>query len=157
MKKTLLILGGIALVCALLVFRLIFNQQSNFLTERQWFVKSVRYEFSARVDTIWMFNVNAARLRCVLTEGDPQIHREDSLKRQFNEHDMLYLIYKRRGDSITFVLPGHASKVAIGDSLRVSSKRNSIQFFRKGKLVASDSITMVLTGYGTPSFLRKKK
>lgn len=157
MKKTLLILGGIALVCGLLVVRLIFKQQNTFASERDWFVKSLRYEFSAKVDTIWTFNENSARLRCILTAGNPQIDREDSLKMLFKEHDMLYFIFKRKADFITFVLPSQAGKVAIGDSLSVSSRRNRIEFFRDGKQVAVDSFTRVLTGYGTPSFLRGKK
>src|SRR5215208_4736727 len=130
MKKTLLILGGIALLCALLVGRLLFRQRDSFIDERAWFAKAVRYEFSAVVDTVWMLNEHTGRLRCLLTEGDPQIEREDSLKPLFKEHDMLYLIYQRSADSIIFLLPEHADRVEKGDSVRVSSQRNSIQFFR---------------------------
>jgi hypothetical protein len=157
MKKTWLVLGGIALVCGLLVFRVIFLQQSNFMSEREWFVKGVRYEFSARVDTVFMYNENSGRLRCILTAGNPQIDREDSLKTLFKDHDMLYLIYQRDDDSITFIMPNHANHVAKGDSVRVSSQRNYIHFFRNGKPVVTDSLTETLTGYGTPFFLRKKK
>jgi len=156
MKKTLLILGGIALLCALLVVRLLFKQNSGFTGEREWFAKALRYEFSAQVDTVWMFNNNGGRLRCLLTEGDPQIHREDSLKPMFQEHDMLYLIYERSADSIIFILPEHADRVAKGDSVRVSSQRNSIQFFRAGKLTASDSLSDALTGFGRPFFMKRK-
>lgn len=157
MKKALLILGCIGLVCALLVGRLLFKQKSNFSGEREWFAKTLRYEFSARVDSIWMYNEHSGRLRCLLTEGDPQIHREDSLKRMFQEHDMLYLIYKRSNDSITFILPEKANLIAIGDSVRVSSKENAIRFFRDRKLVSSDSLSDVLTGFGRPFFMKSKK
>jgi len=156
MKKALLILFGIGLVCALLVARLLFKQQGNFVGERAWFAKALRYEFSARVDSIWMYNDHAGRFRSLLTEGDPQIHREDSLKRMFQEHDMLYLIYKRSGDSITFILPENANLIAIGDSMRVSSKENAIYFFRDRKLVASDSLSNALTGFGRPFFMKSK-
>ena len=83
MKKTLLILGGIALLCVLLIARLLFVQNSSMTEERAWFAKELQYEFSAQVDSVWMFNENAGRLRCLITSGDPQVHREDSLKKLF--------------------------------------------------------------------------
>jgi hypothetical protein len=156
MKKTLLILGPIALVCALLIVRLFIVQRSGFISEREWFAKEVRYEFSAKVESLWMYNEHSGRLRCLLTEGDPQIHREDSLKKKFKQHDMLYLVYKRSGDSITFILPDHADLVAIGDSVRVSSRENTIRFFRDGKEVEGDKLSEALTGFGRPFFLKRK-
>src|SRR5882672_736137 len=124
MKRTVLILIGIALLMVLLTVRILFRQKSGVADERKWFVKALRYEFSAQVDSVRMFNPNAGRLRCLITTGDPQIYREDSLKRLFKQHDMLYLIFKRSADSITFVLPNHANLVAKGDSVRVSSSGN---------------------------------
>jgi len=156
MKKTLLILGGIGLLCVLLVARLFFRQHSGLETERDWFVKGLRYEFSAEVDSIKMFNKNAGRLWCRVTAGNPQTDREDSLKLLFKEHDMLYLIFRHSGDSITFIAP-NAGQVNKGDSVRVSSEKNSIQFFRDGEPVASDKLSQTLTGFTRPFFLKKKK
>src|SRR5687768_7778105 len=156
MKKALLILGCIGLICMLLVVRLLFKQRSNFTEERAWFAKALRYEFSARVDSVWMYNDHAGRFRCLLTEGDPQIHREDSLKLMFQEHDMLYLIYERSADSIIFILPENANRVAIGDSMRVSSRENTIRFFRDKKFVTGDSLSNALTGFGRPFFMKPK-
>ncbi|MFZ2904757.1 MAG: hypothetical protein WAZ98_01020 [Cyclobacteriaceae bacterium] len=42
MKKTLLILAGIALMCAVLIARLFFKQHNSFVSERKWFAKAVR-------------------------------------------------------------------------------------------------------------------
>src|SRR6185436_11833170 len=141
MKRTVIILACIALLSLILFARLLFKQKSGKTDEREWFVKALGYEFSAQVDCVWMFNANAGRLRCLLTTGDPQIYREDSLKKLFKQHDMLYLIFKRSTDSITFVLPNHANLVSKGDSVRVSSHKNMIQFFRAGKPVFTDSLT----------------
>ena len=102
-----------------------------------------------------MFNVHTGRLWCRLTAGDPLIHREDSLKRSFKEHDMLYLIFYRSADSIIFIVP-NGNLVAKGDSVRVSSQKNTIQFFRDGKQVATDQLTTTLTGYSRPFFLKGK-
>lgn len=156
MKRTILILGSVALLMFLLVARIVFKQKSSVADERQWFAKAVRYEFSARIDSVRMYNEHSGRLRCLLTAGNPQIDREDSLKKLFKTHDMLYLIFKRSADTITFVLPNQASMVAKGDSVRVSSRENSIQIFRAGKPIATDSLTETLTGYSRPFFIKKK-
>ena len=155
MKKTLLIIGGIGLFCLLLFVRILFRQSSGMTEEREWFAKALRYEFSAQVDSVRMFNVHTGRLWCRLTAGDPLIHREDSLKRSFKEHDMLYLIFYRSADSIIFIVP-NGNLVAKGDSVRVSSQKNTIQFFRDGKQVATDPLSTTLTGYSRPFFLKGK-
>ncbi|GHM99701.1 hypothetical protein WSM22_11910 [Cytophagales bacterium WSM2-2] len=156
MKKSILILMGIGLITLLLLARLVFRQKSGTADERKWFVKALRYEFSARVDSILVFNQHSGRLRCLLTNGDPQTYREDSLKKLFKEHDMLYLIFKRSKDTITFVLTNHAPMVLKGDSVWVSSTDNSIQFFRDGERVLTDSLTETLTGYSRPFFFKRK-
>ena len=153
MKKSLLILGVIGLVCFLLVARLFFRQNNRMTTEREWFAGALRYEFSAKVDSVRMFNANTGRLWCRITAGDPQVHREDSLKQSFKDHDMLYLIFHRSADSIIFIVP-NGNLVAKGDSVRVSSRKNTIQFFREGKQVATDELSNTLTGFGRPFFLK---
>jgi hypothetical protein len=156
MKKTLLIVGGIGLLCVLLVARLFFKQSNSMGEEREWFAKALRYEFSAEVDSIRMLNSHTGRVWCRITAGDPQVHREDSLKAFFKEHDMLYLIFHQSGDSIIFLCP-NGNLVAKGDSMRISSEKNSIQFFRDGTQVASHQLSSMLTGFGRPFFLKKKK
>jgi len=155
-KKTILILGGIALLMLLLTVRLFFRQKNGVEDERKWFARSLRYEFSARVDSVRMFNENSCRLRCLLTSGNLQIDREDSLKRLFKQHDMLYLVFKQSADSTTFVLPNHAKLVAKGDCVRVSSCENKIQFFRARIPIVTDSLSKTLTGYSRPFFMKKK-
>lgn len=157
MKRTILIFIGVGLLMLLLIARLIFKQISDDDDERKWFVKELGYEFTARVDTVWIFNANAGRLRCVLTHGDPQIEREDSLKRHFKQHDRLFLIFKRSADSLYFMLPEKIKLVAQGDSVRVSSRENSISFFREGKPLMTDSLTETLIGYSRPFFMKREK
>ncbi|HEY0744310.1 MAG TPA: hypothetical protein VGD40_22740 [Chryseosolibacter sp.] len=156
MKKILLILGGIALLCFLLIVRSFYRQKTRMDEEREWFVKGVAYEFTARVDSVQMLNENMGRLRCLLLSGDPKEYREDSLKAHFKEHDMLYLIYERSKDTITFLFPS-AKPIMKGDSVSVSSQNNAIRFFRNGNELAKDELTNALTGFGRPFFLKKKK
>jgi hypothetical protein len=153
MKKTLLILGGIGLLCLLLIIRQFILQNHRMTEERKWFVHGLRYEFSARVDSVRMFNEETGRVWCRITSGDPQTDREDSLKRSFKEHDMLYFIFHRSADSIIFLVP-NGNVVTQGDSVHVSSSKNTIRFFRKGKQVATDELSHTLTGFGRPFFLK---
>ena len=154
MKKTLLIVAGIGLLSLLLIVWNFTEQHGAMKQEREWFTQGLRYKFSARVDSIRMLTAHTGRLRCQLTSGDPQVHREDSLKALFKEHDMLYFIFKRSADSITFIVP-NGDLVAIGDSVHVSSQSNSIKFFRHGKQVAQDKLSNTLTGYGRPFFMKR--
>jgi hypothetical protein len=155
MKKTFRILIAVGLMCVLLVIRLFFKQNNSMAEEREWFASALRYEFSAQVDSVRMFNENTGRLWCRLTAGDPQVDREDSLKVLFKEHDMLYLIFHRSADSIIFIIP-NGNLVAKGDSVRVSSQKNTIRFFRDGQPVATDQLSNTLTGFGRQFFLKKK-
>ncbi|HYG03655.1 MAG TPA: hypothetical protein VD927_14505 [Chryseosolibacter sp.] len=156
MNKTWLIVGGVALVMLLLVIRLFVSQDNRMNEEREWFSRELRYEFSAQVDSVRMFNEETGRLWCRITAGDPQVHREDSLKPFFKDHDKLYLIFHKAADSIIFLVP-NGNLVAKGDSVRVSSQQNTIQFFRNGERVATDELSNTLTGFGIPFFLRKKE
>ena len=156
MRKTLLILGGIVLLCVLLVARLFYTQNSSMNDEREWFAKALRYEFSAQIDSVRMLNEQTGRLWCRITSGNPQVYREDSLKQEFKAHDLLYLIFHRSGDSIIFLIP-EGKLVAKGDSVRVSSEKNIIQIFRGGEIVNSHRLADVLTGFSRPFFLRSKE
>ncbi len=156
MKRTLLILGIIGIVSLALVARLLLKQRDTMEEERDWFVKAVRYEFSAEIDSIKMLNETTGRLYCKVTAGAPKSHREDSLKPLFKEHDMLYLIFKQSGDSIVFLVPENAKPLAKGDSVHVSSEKNIIEFFRDEKLVTSAPLTNTLTGFGRPFFMKGK-
>jgi hypothetical protein len=155
MKKTLLIIAGIGLLCVILIVRNVYRQNNRMSQEREWFVKGLEYEFSARVDSIRMFNESTGRLWCRITSGDPKVHREDSLKKLFTQHDMLYFVFHRVADSIIFILP-EAKMIEKNDSVRVSSKENSIQVFRGDEKVFSDEMTDVVTGFGRPFFIKKK-
>jgi hypothetical protein len=157
MKKSLLILGGIGLLMFLLIIRLFFRQASHMTEEREWFASALRYEFSAQVDSVWMLNKTTGKLWCRVTGGaSPQVDREDSLKRSFKEHDMLYLIFHKSADSIVFLVP-YGNLVAKGDSVTVSSQKNNIQFFRDGNRTVDAQLSKTLTGFGRPFFLKGKR
>ena len=154
MKKPIILFSAIALLLVILISRLAFREKQDTEDERSWFVRALRYEFTARVDTVRIFNEHAGRLQCLLTRGNPVVNREDSLKIHFKKHDMLYFLFKRSSDTIFFVLPEHIREIEKGDSVQVSSMRNSIQVFRNGKPVVSESLTEMLTGFSKPFFMK---
>lgn len=153
MKKTLLILGGVALVFILLVVRLFVVGSSNAKTEQEWFARELKYEFSATVDSVKMFNGASGTLRARIIAGDPKIYREDSLKRHFKTHDMMYLIFRHSSDTILFVLP-FANQVQKGDSIRFSSTKNRIEAFRNHQSVFYHPLSESLIAYKRPPFFK---
>lgn len=153
MKKTLLIIGGVALVFILLIVRLFVVERNDVVSEQEWFVKEVAYEFSAEVDSIRLYNSAGGLLRGRITAGVPQTHREDSLKKYFKKHEMMYLVFKRSGDTIRFILP-YANRVKKGDSIRISSKENMIRVFREGKEITHEPMSESLTAYQGAPFVK---
>jgi hypothetical protein len=147
--KTFLIFAGVALVCLLLIIRFFFSQFSSHQKEREWFVRNIRYEFSATIDSVRMFNQVTGRLHARITAGDPRTYREDSLENSFKKHAELEFISKHRGDSISFFLH-NANQIKKGDSVRVSSSGDAITIFREGKQVAVAKMSDSLNGWSKP-------
>jgi len=52
------VLGIVTFVFVLLIVRLFVRQGSSMSDEREWFATALRYEFSARVDSVQMFKQN---------------------------------------------------------------------------------------------------
>ena len=147
--KTFLILAGIGLVCLLLIIRLFFIGRDNYQKEREWFTQNLKYEFSAEIDSIGMFNQTVGRVYGRITSGQPLTYREDSLRNSLKKHEKLRLITRHRNDSIVFVFfSAHETKK--GDSLRVSSSANTITLFREGKQVMQTPFSDNLNGWGKP-------
>lgn len=155
MKRTLLTIGIISIICFLLIVRLFSKQHHALEDERAWFANAVGYEFSAHIDSIRMLNETTGRLWCRIGRGHPDASREDSLKALFKEHDMLYMIFKQAGDSITLVLP-YANAAVKGDCLQVSSHDNIVRIFHERQQVVSQPLTKTLMGYSRPFFLKRK-
>lgn len=153
MKKNLLILGGIALVFMLLVIRLFVVERNKVKAEQEWFVKEIAYEFSVTVDSIRMYNSAGGVLRARITKGHPQTQREDSLKKFFKKHEMMYLVFNRSSDSVNLILP-YANRIAKGDSIRISSKEDLICVFRDGREVTRAPVSESLTAFQGPPFVK---
>lgn len=148
--KTFLIFAGVGLVCLLLMIRFFFSEFNSHEKEREWFVRNLRYEFSITVDSVQRHYRTFAHGR--ITAGDPHFYREDSLKNSLKKHERLLLITKYKNDSIRFILEEFTGEIRKGDSIRFSSKENSVTGFRAGKKVLTVKLSDVLSGWGKPPF-----
>jgi len=155
MKRNLLILGSIAIISILLMARLVFVHKNKLGDEEKWFAKSLRYEFSATIDSIFMYNQHGGRILARVTDGHPQFYREDSLKNHFEQHEVMYFVYRHSGDSITFILQ-FANQLNKGDSVRISSSADQVTVFRAGQTVAQEPFSRSIVGYGNSPFKRKE-
>lgn len=147
--KTFLILAGVGLVSLLLVIRLFFSAQSGQEKERDWFVRSLRYEFSVAVDSVERYH--RAFVTGRVKAGNPRLYREDSLKNSLTKHGNLRFITSYRNDTIKFALEVK-EEILKGDSIRISSKENSVTGFRAGKPVFTAPLSQMLNGWGKPPF-----
>ena len=148
--KTFLIFAGVGLVCLLLMIRFFFSEFSSHDKEREWFVQNLRYEFSVSVDSVQRHHRSFVDGR--ITAGDPHLYREDSLKNSLQKHGHLQFVTAYKNDSISFVLDEFPEEVRKDDSIRVSSKENSVTVFRDGKQVITRRLSDVLMGWGKPPF-----
>lgn len=148
--KTFLIFAGVGLVCLFLIVRFFFSEFNTHEKEREWFVQNLRYEFSVEIDSVQKNYRTFARGR--VTAGDPRFYREDSLKNSLKKHERLLLVTKYHNDSIRFTLDEFAGEILKGDSIRFSSKANSVTGFRAGKQVFTAQLSDVITGWGKPPF-----
>lgn len=151
--RTFLILAGVALVALLLVIRIFFSEFNGHEKEREWFVSNLRYEFSVTVDSAQQHYRIFADGR--VTSGDPKFYREDSLKNSLEKYGNLQLVTRYHNDSISFTLEDFLEKIQRGDSIRFSSKKNSVSVFRSGKPVITKKMSDVLFGWGNPPFRTK--
>lgn len=150
--KTFLILAGVALVCLLLIINIFFSEFNSHEKEREWFIRNLRYEFSVVVDSVQRHNRTFVDGR--VTAGQPHVYREDSLKNSLEKYEKMMLVNRYRNDSIRFIvkLPEEIRK---GDSIRLSSKQNSITVFRNDTLVAKAKLSELIISWNKPPFRTK--
>jgi hypothetical protein len=141
---------GVILV-GLLVFRLIFKQKKKFDRfdeEREWYVKNLNYDFSAKVDTVALDhpnqNYSPGMVVCILTRGDLNYRTEDSLKRKLEHHKRLRFNEMKESGYIRFVMPS-ANRFVQGDCVVVNSDSNRLEFYREKARFYKADLSALLT------------
>ncbi|HEU5290511.1 MAG TPA: hypothetical protein VFU05_07720 [Cyclobacteriaceae bacterium] len=148
--KTLLIILGIAVVCAL-AFRLIYIKMNGGSTERQWYVSHLHYDFSMRVDSVKMLHgdVGLGKVSCTVTRGNPSPTVEDSLNHHLTHHDWLQFLVPGSGNQRELILM-RAELLMPGDSISVNSSTDFVQVFRNRKLQYENELSTTLEARGNP-------
>ena len=150
MKKTLVIIFGIAVVGAL-AFRLVYIKANGGFTERQWYTSHLHYDFSLRVDSVHMLNgdVGLGKISSTVTRGYPSATVEDSLNRHLSHHDWLQFLVPGSGNHRELILM-RAELLKPGDSISVNSEKDFVQVFRKGELKYENELSTTLEARGNP-------
>ena len=81
-----IVISVVAAILILSTTRLLLKTQSEFEDERQSYVRSLNYQFSARVDSMIVLNKNNGRgfLVCKIIDTQLSSEVEDSLNRLFD-------------------------------------------------------------------------
>ena len=148
--KTLLLILGVGLVCAL-TFRLIYIKANGGSTERQWYTSNLDYDFSLRIDSVRMFNgdVGLGKISCTITRGYPSPTVEDSLNHLLTHHDWLQFLAPGSGRNRELILM-RAELLKPADSLSVNSSKDFVQVFRGGQLIYENELSSTLEARGNP-------
>ena len=125
-----------SVILLLLIVRLGFKQLDKYSAERNWYVESLNYEFTAVVDSIEFFNNRGGGfLFCKLKGGrtlSPTL--EDSLLDQLEDFQILRFMFFRK-DGRAAKLSWETQKYQVGDSIYVSSQQNIFRITRNRKIL----------------------
>jgi hypothetical protein len=150
-RRTLIYLGIGVLLVGFLVVRLIFKQKvkfDRFQEEREWYAKSLHYDFSAEVDTVALQNpaenYSSGMVVCKLTRGTINYRTEDSLKRKLQHFKRLRFNEMKEHGYVRFVMPS-ANRFVMGDCLVVQSDSNRVAFYRDRKRFYKAGLSDLLT------------
>lgn len=145
MKRTLIIVGSVVVVI-LLIVRMFFVIASREDGQHKRFVEALNYDFSARIDSVGLFN-DHARVGFIyfhVTNGTVNVD-EKKARRKI-----------KRGDKLRFLVPKDDNQFEIfardakdyqkNDSLYINTSADEIVVFREGKEVARKIISENLRG-----------
>lgn len=132
-----------------LIIKLVVNNKIEESINRKWYVKHLRYDFSAKVDTAFILRNNHGygRIFCTPTTDIEQEYLvEDSLsfvEDSISRHQTLlkhrFLWLRKDGQANFMIIGGEIG--TLSDSVYINSKENVIRLFSKGQLVGEDEIT----------------
>ncbi len=140
-----MIITGSIFVIALLIVRLIFTQAANSREEKKWYVTQLRLDFSAKVDSVKIFNKKTGLVFFHLTRGSIIKQAEKRLNKKLKYNGNLRFLYFTKTDEIEIVT-SNAALYTAGDSLSVNTDLNSIIIYRNGGEAARAEVVESLRG-----------
>jgi hypothetical protein len=140
--KRRIVITVIAAILILSTTRLLLKTQSEFEDERQSYVRSLNYDFSARVDSMIVLNKNNGRgfLVCKIIDAQLSGEIEDSLNRRLQNHAwMRFMFLDSKGRAQIF--RDDVFKYNPGDSVYVNSSTDQFNIYRNGADILQSSVS----------------
>ena len=137
-----IVISVVAAILILSTTRLLLKTQSEFEDERQSYVRSLNYQFSARVDSMIVLNKNNGRgfLVCKIIDTQLSSEVEDSLNRRLQNHArMRFMFLDSKGRAQIF--REDVFKYNPGDSVYVNSNTDQFNIYRNGADILQSSVS----------------
>ena len=141
MKRSIIVvLAAVLLILA--TVRLLLKTEGEFKGERQSYIHSLKYNFSAKVDSIVVVNSKNGRgfLVCELTNGNLTRLLEDSLNQRLKNHEWIrFLFFNSNGQAQIFLKD--IFNYNVGDSICVNSNTDKFYVYRNEKPISESSVS----------------
>ena len=122
--------------------RLMLKTKDEFEDERQSYIRSLHYNFSAKVDSLVVVSSKNRRgfLVCELTEGKLTSLLEDSLNQHLKYHEWIrFLFFNSHGQAQIFL--EDIFNYNVGDSVFVNSNTDIFNVYRNEKRILKSSVS----------------
>jgi len=141
MKRSIIIVLSAVLIISATV-RLLVKTEGEFEGERQSYIRNLKYDFSAKVDSIVVVNSKKGRgfLVCQLTDVKLTRLLEDSLNQRLKNHEWVrFLFFNSKGQAQIFLK--EIFNYNVGDSICVNSNTDKFYVYRNGKPISESSVS----------------
>ncbi len=143
MKRSIIIvLAAVLLISA--TVRLLVKTEGEFEGERQSYIRNLKYDFSAKVDSIVVVSKKGRGfLVCQLTDGKLTRLLEDSLNQRLKNHEwMRFLFFNSKGQAQIFLKD--IFNYNVGDSICVNSNTDKFYVYRNEKPISESSVSRAM-------------
>jgi len=141
MKRSIIVVL-VTFLLILATVRLLVKTEDEFNGERESYIRSLKYDFSARVDSIVVVSSKKGRgfLVCGLTDGKLTRLLEDSLNQRLKNHEwMRFLFFSSKGQAQIFLKD--IFNYSVGDSIYVNSNTDKFYVYRNEKPISESSVS----------------
>ena len=141
MKRSIIIvLAAVFLILA--TVRLLVKTEGEFEEERQSYIRSLNYNFSAKIDSIVVVSSKNERgfLVCELANGKLTSRLEDSLNQKLINHEWIrFLFFNSKGQAQIFLKD--IFNYNAGDSICVNSNADKFYVYRNENPICESSVS----------------
>lgn len=140
MKRQVIVIIAVVLLL-LATVRLVFKTKNKIEGEKLSYIRSLKYNFSAQVDSIILIGKNGRGfLVCRLTEGNINPTVEDHLNQRLAHHKwMRFLFFKPNGQPQIFL--ENIMNYRVGDGVKVNSNEDKLVVYRNWQVILESPVT----------------